>query len=367
MTGSSFIVTLRKHSMPNLIITLTRLALKFAVFVMVGGAGAQTRIDLIAGWNLMGNSSAVPIDVAATLGDASKINSVWTWNKTASKWAFYAPSMTSTDLATYAEGKGYDVLTIIPSKGGFWVNASTPSSLPLATSSIAKLAESDLQVGWNLVSSADFRTPSQLNQILSSNMNAAGKAVVSTWAWDATSAKWRFYAPSLESQGGTVLADHIDSKGYLPFRLANTLAATDGYWVNVAAITPVIKTRKAGLFYNYALVGYWSDQQASNLDANYVHKVIDTIKDDGYSGVKFEITIGIASDGTLIKSITFDQLLIIIDYAHSIGLGTSIIINWNLDGGNASYLGTSLKYGTADPPNFDLNNYFNSVSEYFSN
>ncbi len=63
MTGSSFIVTLRKHSMQNLIITLTRLALTIAMFVMVGSVGAQTRIDFVAGWNLMGNSSVVPIDV----------------------------------------------------------------------------------------------------------------------------------------------------------------------------------------------------------------------------------------------------------------------------------------------------------------
>ena len=351
--------------MPDLIITLTRLALTIAMFVMVGSVGAQTRIDLIAGWNLMGNSSAVPIDVAATLGDASKINSVWTWNKTASKWAFYAPSMTATDLATYAEGKGYDVLTIIPSKEGFWVNASTPSSLPLATSSIAKLAESDLQVGWNLVSSADFRTPSQLNQILSSSLNGAGKVIASTWAWDKKNGKWKFYAPSLEAQGGSTLDDYVGSKGYLPFTSASTFSATDGYWVNIGTVTPSTTKRKAGLYYNYAKIGYYSDQQSSNQDDVFMHNMIDRFKEDGYTGVLFEITIGVSTIGNLQHDLKYDRMLTLIDYAKSIGLGTGIMPNWNFDGGNADYMGNLLYDFKSRPIEFSTNNFFSAIQQYF--
>ena len=348
--------------MPDLIITLTRLALKIAVFVMVGGAGAQTRIDLIAGWNLMGNSSAAPVDVAATFGDPSKINSVWTWNKTASKWAFYAPSMSAADLATYAQGKGYDLLISIPSKEGFWVNASTPSSLPLATSSIAKLAESDLQVGWNLVSSADFRTPSQLNQILSSSLNGAGKVIASTWAWDKKNGKWKFYAPSLEAQGGSILDDYVGSKGYLPFKSASTFSATDGYWVNIGSVPPSTTTRKAGLYYNYAKLGYYSDALQSNKDDSYLHALIDRFKHEGYAAILFEITIGITKEGNLQHELKYDRLLSLIGYAHSIGLITGILPNWNLNGGNADYLGYE---GQILPADFKLDNFLNAATEYF--
>lgn len=42
-----------------------------------------------------------------------------------------------------------------------------------------------------------------------------------------------FYAPSLEAQGGTALADYIFSKDYLEFTAANkTLGPGVGFWAN---------------------------------------------------------------------------------------------------------------------------------------
>ena len=236
MTGSSFIVTLRKHSMQNLIITLTRLALTIAMFVMVGSVGAQTRIDFVAGWNLMGNSSVVPIDVATTLGDASKINSVWTWNKTASKWAFYAPSMTSSELSAYAQSNGYDVLSSIASKQGFWVNAAIAFSVTSPWNNNAVLAAGDFKIGWNLVGGAGTTTPSQLNQSLQASLNGIGQDITAMWAWDSTSSTWRFFAPSLEAQGGTALSDYIATYGYKPF--ITGISSSDGVWVNTSYTAP---------------------------------------------------------------------------------------------------------------------------------
>ena len=353
--------------MPSWIFTLIRLALNITIIVTVGSASAQVTLNLTNGWNLMGNSSAVPIEVATTLGDASKINSVWTWNRTASKWAFYAPSMTSTDLAAYAQGKGYDVLTSIPSKDGFWVNASNPVSLSLAAASSAKLTESDLQVGWNLLSSADYRTPSQLNQILSSNMNAAGKAVVSTWAWDATSAKWRFYAPSLETQGGTVLDDYLNSKGYLSFN--TSLAAADGFWVNAVSTPASATTRKAGLYYNYAKLGYYDDATSANQNDTLIHGMIDRFKSDGYTGVLFEISVGVSTSGILQHTLKYDRLFSLIDYANSIGLGTGILPNWTFDGVPSGYIGSDL-FLNADvfsvlPAEFKADNFLTSIKQYY--
>ena len=199
-----------------------------------GGTGVP--LNLNPGWNLLGNSSAMPIDVAVTFGDATKITSVWKWIQSASTWAFYAPSMSTSAMTAYAQGKGYNVLTSIAPKEGFWVNATAGAALSGPTASAVTLAETDLQAGWNLVGSADNKTPSQLNQGLSSGLNAAGKAIVTAWAWDAPNAAWKFYAPALEAQGGTALADYITGKGYLQFGAA--LSASDGFWVNVGAVTP---------------------------------------------------------------------------------------------------------------------------------
>ena len=220
---------------------LFRSAVLIVVFAFVSAAQAQVTFNLTAGWNLLGNSGTAPIDVATTFGDSSKINTVWKWNKIANKWAFYAPSMSPADLATYASSKGYDVLTSIASKEGFWVNAATTTAISGPVAAGVTLTESDLAQGWNLVGSADSKTPAELNQSLSSSLATAGKGIVTTWAWDALTSKWKFYAPSLAAQGGTSLTDYISNKGYLPFTTA--MSSTDGYWVNVGAVTPVVQGR----------------------------------------------------------------------------------------------------------------------------
>jgi hypothetical protein len=207
-------------------------------------AGAFTPFSLSAGWNLVGNSDPASIDVAVRL-NKPQISTVWKWNKVSSKWAFYTPSMTSAQLAAYASGKGYDVLTSIDSKEGYWVNASAalvisdPLDPPPTIGTTVTLMAADLVPGWNLMGSADKKTPTQLNGDMLSSLNAASKAINTLWAWDAASSGWRFYAPSLEAQGGTVLANYITGKNYLPF--TSVLASTDGFWVNIGTVTaPVV-------------------------------------------------------------------------------------------------------------------------------
>ena len=210
---------------------LAKLSLLSAVVLSSGGAYAQVPLNMIAGWNLLGNSSAAPI-AASAFSDAGKFTTVWKWNRATKKWAFYAPSMTAPNqLATYAADKGYDVLSSIESKEGFWVNAVAATTMSGPAAGAATLTEADLQQSWNLVSSADGKTLSQLNQALGNSLYKAGKGMVTAWAWDAPNAKWKFYAPALEAQGGAVLTDYISNKGYLPFAIA--LAAAEGYWLNI--------------------------------------------------------------------------------------------------------------------------------------
>ena len=218
--------------------------------LLPGLASAAATINLTAGWNLVGNGDSATIDVAARLNDQAKITTVWKWNKVENKWAFYAPSMTSDALAAYAQSKGYDVLTNIAPKEGFWVNAVTAATLtdslatpPTPGTPAVTLAASDLNPGWNLLGSADNKKPSQLNTGLSSSLNAAGKSIVTVWAWDAPTAKWKFFAPALEAQGGTALASYITGKGYLAFSTAPS--ATDGFWMNIGPASVVVSPTPA--------------------------------------------------------------------------------------------------------------------------
>ncbi|MDD5030867.1 MAG: ice-binding family protein [Rhodoferax sp.] len=225
-----------KHIIPQ----PAKLALLAATLSVSLAAHGQAAFNLIPGWNLVGNSDTTAIDVAAQLGDASKITTVWNWDKATSKWGFYAPAMSPTALAKYAQDKGYDVLTSIGPKDGFWVNASSATTVSGPATAPAALVASDLKNGWNLMGSADNQTPLQLDQTLGSSLSAAGKGMTSAWAWDAVNRQWKFYSPTLQAQGGTVLADYVSAKGYLPF--SSPLLTTDGFWLNIASVgrAPVI-------------------------------------------------------------------------------------------------------------------------------
>jgi hypothetical protein len=201
------------------------------------------QVNLVAGWNMLGNGSSVAIDIANTFGGNNNVTTVWKWNNAASKWAFYTPSMTSSALTAYTTNKGYDVLASIESKEGFWVNTSAATSMPSPAATGSTLVEGDLQQGWNLMGSADNKTPSQLNQSLNITLNTAGKAIVTAWTWDARSLMWKFYSPALEYLGGTALPDYINVKNYLPFDTAPSFM--DGFWLNIGAASAPLVTLSA--------------------------------------------------------------------------------------------------------------------------
>ena len=223
--------------------SLFRYAMLTGLLLPVLGS-AFTPITLSPGWNLVGNSDHAPIDVATRYGGAA-ITTVWKWNKVVNKWAFYTPSLTTAELASYAQSKGYDVLGSIESKEGFWVNAKTAATIsdplapPPAAGTVVALVAADVAMGWNLLASAEKKTPSQLSSAMRCSLAADGKAISTLWSWDASTSAWKFYAPSLEAQGGTALSDFIAGKKYQPS--SAVLAETEGFWVNAvaAAVAPV--------------------------------------------------------------------------------------------------------------------------------
>ena len=178
-------------------------------------------LSLSTGWNLAGNSTATPIVVKTSIGAQAGIQSVWKWDPTGSRWAFYAPSLDAAGtLASYAATNGYNVLTTINPGEGFWVNASAPISMGTQSGVGFSLATANLANGWNLVATADDVSPG----IFSSSVGN----VTSLWAWDNSSSAWYFYTPSLTT---TELSNYIQSKGYKNFG-AGTLGSGRGFWVN---------------------------------------------------------------------------------------------------------------------------------------
>ena len=214
------------------ITTLFRSTLLTAILSLSCVAQAQVTFNLTAGWNLLGNCSAAPIDVATTFGDTSKVTTVWKWNKTASKWAFYTPLMSNVELQAYVSSRGYEILSSIPSKDGYWINV--PSSVSITTpEGNSFIAGSELQTGWNLVGSTT-QTAAQLAASLNSTLS--GGYVSTIWGWNATTSKWKFYSTELAAQGGTELSIYQASKGY---ENLNSVTGLDGVWVNVTSV-PII-------------------------------------------------------------------------------------------------------------------------------
>jgi hypothetical protein len=107
-------------------IILSKTVTQFQVMVTVAGTGMATvstnpagltntggtiRTNLAAGWNLMGNGTSGTVDVASEFGASTQVSTVLKWVSGANPgWAFYAPSMSVANLATYAASKGYQVL-----------------------------------------------------------------------------------------------------------------------------------------------------------------------------------------------------------------------------------------------------------------
>ena len=187
--------------------------------------GAVAIANLKQGWNLIGNSTDLQLNVASILGDTVKVESAWKWIANTGKWAFYSPSLTELSLASYAASKGYDVLATISGGEGFWVNAKAPFITLLPEGNrVTSAAFQNMSSGWHLISTGDTEAPVAFNMDV---------GVTSLWAWDNAQSKWYFYAPSLQGQGGSALSDYIRGNGYLDFTSANKILGSGvGFWVN---------------------------------------------------------------------------------------------------------------------------------------
>jgi hypothetical protein len=198
---------------------------------IVPGPQVSYSLSLPPGWNLLGNSLNQSLSVASLYGDPGAVTSVWKWDAGTSGWQFYTPLMNAAALQTYAEGKGYGVLSTINPGDGYWVNAKAQPTLSTQSGDSFIVASANLEKGWNLVATGIDLTPSAFNANVKASLTGTG--VTTLWAWDNASSQWYFYAPSLEAQGGTALSDYIATKNYLDFTQRNKMLGNGtGFWVN---------------------------------------------------------------------------------------------------------------------------------------
>ncbi len=220
-------------------------------------------LNLVAGWNLLGNGLEAPISVSATFGDATKVTAIWKWMTSGAQagvtypnWAFHDPAQADGGQA-FAAAQGYDYLSTINAGEGFWVNAKTAFTKPLLPGTAVQSSSFKpaaiavaggthaLSHGWSLIATGDTPSPSQFNSAIASLLSAppspgqiAGLALnlTSLWAWDAAKQSWYFWAPSLVNSNE--LAGYLSSNKLLDFATlptapAGSVAPTTGIWVNL--------------------------------------------------------------------------------------------------------------------------------------
>lgn len=212
--------------------------------------------QLTRGWNLQGNTVNDAIDVGAYFGTKAapvagvteNVVSVWTWNATARRWAFYTPVLTPAELVEYTGRLGYDILTTINPGTAYWVMARDHAfSLPTQTGTPVTwdgFRLESLPSGFNLIATGSAVTPSEFNTQVTVVPPAPGaNPVVTTnfttlWAWNrdgenGTIGKWFFYAPSLEASGGLpAVKAYCDAHNYLHFQdYGKTLGHAIGFWI----------------------------------------------------------------------------------------------------------------------------------------
>jgi hypothetical protein len=217
--------------------------------VSVTVSGTTFTANLETGFNLIGNSLDLTINVPATFGSpeapvagvTENVVTVWKWNAADGRWAFHSPQLTVAANAAYAAGKGYDVLTAIGAGEGYWVNSISQIALPAQTGAEFNwdpAAFGNLSPGFNLIAHTSERTPSEFNSDISATPPAPGTIptdnFLSLWMWDAAAAKWYFYSPLLESTGGLqAVKDYADSHFYLHFQdYSRKIGLGAGFWVN---------------------------------------------------------------------------------------------------------------------------------------
>ncbi len=198
---------------------------------------AQTPLKVGVGWNLLGNSSSSPMNVKELFGDPSIVQSVWSWDSSTAKWAFYAPEMSSRQLGDYVSVHGFTVLTAIQSRQAFWVNSKSaftrlgPLANPVGSDSYAVGAPGALLPGWQMNSVGDPITPRAFVSSIQSP-GLGGSSILSIWAWDNQAGKWLFFSPGLDALGGPILTDYIDANNLLDFsRTGRLLGPGIGFWL----------------------------------------------------------------------------------------------------------------------------------------
>ena len=125
-----------------------------------------------------------------------------------------------------------------------------------------------------------------------------------------------------------------------------------------------LTTPSSGLNQRFATLEWATDGHNENMDDPTMRRLIDHLKQVGYTGVKFDCYVGVSPTGVLIDSVVtshkYDRMLQMMTYANSIGLNIGFLSRFN-------HAGTSIPI---DPftvtDQFDPKTFLLSLRQYYA-
>ena len=123
---------------------------------------------------------------------------------------------------------------------------------------------------------------------------------------------------------------------------------------------------KEGIYFNYLKVGFYHDGTASSMSDEEFEKHLIEIKEIGFSGIMFELSVSLEDDGTLLGLFEYEKLKKWITLTKENSMGVSILPNWTFNGENAVYVNNSGIEKIGAQERFSIDNYFDSMVEYWS-
>lgn len=182
--------------------------ISYTVFCLLIAAKTNAAtMSLSDGWNLV--SSRIEITVSDTFSDSSKFTSIWIWQN--NNWAVYLPGE---NTQTYAESKGFAVLSIIIPGEGFWVNSLGNQNI-FITGTESSDDTISLLSGWNL---KGLVTDYSISVAYIFSDSSKFKSI---WKW--ADNNWAVFLPGQDT------STYATSKG---FSELSTINPGDGFWVN---------------------------------------------------------------------------------------------------------------------------------------
>lgn len=182
-------------------------------------SGNAASLDFVSGWNLA--SSPVPVNTAEIFANQDSFISIWVWRS--ENWEVYLPG--EADHGLYAAQKGFGLLTTINPGEGFWVKATSASSI--TTPGTPVYGDLSFSNGWNLVGLKDNKS------ITVADFLAGKSEIISLWKWQ--NGKWAVYLPGEVNPGL-----YATSQGFSQFTAINP---GEGFWVNMQkTLGPTITT-----------------------------------------------------------------------------------------------------------------------------